>query len=90
MTDASRDGNFVTGKLACLNTDTIQGQHLIPIQINSSNNSIKVNTTDVISFSMRAIDPRDDNYVGCWLFVGADGLTYPAVANTNGELLIEM
>jgi hypothetical protein len=91
MTDASRDGNFVPGKLACLNTDTVQGQHLVPIVINSSNNGIKINTVDTISFTMRAIDPRDDNYIGCWLFKSStDGLTYPAVANSSGELLIEM
>ena len=88
MTDASRDGNFSPGKLAVLNTDTVQGTNLVPIQINSSNNGIKVNTTDTISFTMKPIDPRDGNYVGCWLFMGSDGLTYPAVANSNGELLM--
>jgi hypothetical protein len=90
MADASRDGNFSPGKLGVLNTDTVQGTNLVPIQINSSNNGIKVNVTDTISFPMRAIDPRDGNYVSCWLFKGSDGLTYPAVANSNGELLIEM
>jgi hypothetical protein len=90
MTDASRDGNFATGKLAVLNTDTVQGQNLVPIQINGSNNGIKVNVVDTISFTMVPVDPRDENYVGCWLFTGSDGLTYPAVANADGELLIDM
>lgn len=87
---ALRDGNNVTSKLACLNTDTIQGQNLVRICINSLNNSVCVNTVDTISFTMQPVDPRDNNYVGCWLFQGSDGLTYPAVANADGELLIDM
>lgn len=86
---AIRDQNFITSKLAVLNTDTVQGTNKVRIKINPSNNGMKVNTADVISFTMSPIDPRDENYVGCWLFQGDDGLTYPAVANASGELLIE-
>lgn len=50
---------------------------------------MKINTVDTISFTMIPIDPRDANYVSCWLFQGDDGLAYPAVANSSGELLIE-
>lgn len=86
---AIRDQNFITSKLAVLNTDTIQGTNLVRIKINSSNNGMKINTVDTISFTMIPIDPRDANYVSCWLFQGDDGLAYPAVANSSGELLIE-
>ncbi len=89
MSDASRDQNHVTGKLAVLNTDTVQGTNLVPIAINSANKAIKVSTTDTISFTMVPIDPHDQNYVNCWLFQGDDGLTYPAVATASGELLID-
>ncbi len=90
MENAIADQNFVRSKLAVLNTDTVQGTNLVRIKINPANNGLKVNTTDTISFTMTPIDPRDQNYRGCWLFVGDDGLTYPAVANSDGELLIEM
>lgn len=87
---AGRDGNFVPSKLAVLNTDTVQGTTLVPIRINPSNSGILVNTTATISFTMVPVAPRDPNYVPCWLFEGTDGLTYPAVATIDGELLIEM
>lgn len=89
MANAGRDGNNVTGKLAVLNTDSVQGTNLVRIAINSSNGGIKINTTDSISFTMIPVDPRDENYVGCWLFQGTDGLTYPAVADADGKLLID-
>ena len=84
--EAPRDENFVPSKLACLNTDTVQGTNLVPIQITVS--GIKIDTMSTISFTMAPIDPRDENYVGCWLFTGSDGLTYPAVATSDGSLLI--
>lgn len=89
MSDASRDQNHVTAKLAVLNTDTVQGQHLVRIAINPVDNGILVNTTATISFTMVPIDPKDTNYVNVWLFEGTDGLTYPAVATASGELLID-
>jgi len=84
-----RDENFIPAKLACLNTDTIQGTNLVSICLSLSNNGICVNETDTISFTMKPIDPKDENYVDCWIFQGTDGLTYPAVANADGELLID-
>lgn len=87
--DAPRDGNNIASKLACLNTDTVQGTNLIPIGINPSTNGIMVDIVSGISFTMVPVDPRDQNYVGCWLFEGTDGLTYPAVATANGSLLID-
>lgn len=89
MTNAPRDKNRVASKLAVLNTDTVQGQHLVPIAINPANNEIMVTTTATISFTMVPIDEKDENFVNCWLFMGSDGLTYPAVATSDGELLID-
>lgn len=86
---ASRDQNFVTAKLAVLNTDIVQGRNLVRIKINPATERIKVNTTDTISFTMRPVDPKDDNFVNCWLFRGKNGLTYPAVANSSGEILVD-
>lgn len=88
IVNASRDDNAVPTRLAVLNTDTIQGQHLVRIAINSVDKSVQMNATDTISFTMIPVDPRDWNYVGCWLFNGLDGKVYPAVANVNGEVLV--
>ena len=90
MTNAPKDQNYRPAKLAVLNTDTIQGTNLVTIKYNESNDGIKVNTTDTISFTMQPVTPKDENYVDCWLFQGSDGLLYPAVANASGELLIDL
>lgn len=90
MTQAPRDQNFVTGKLAVLNTDTVQGTNLVPIAINSVNRRIKFTTSATISFTMQPVSPKDPNYVNCWLFEGTDGLTYPAVATADGEVLLDL
>lgn len=87
MANALRDQNNVTSKLAVLNIDTVQGQHLVPIRV--SNGVIKTTMMATISFTMVPVDPRDENYVGCWLFTGSDGLTYPAVATSDGKILID-
>jgi hypothetical protein len=86
--NASRDNNNITGKLAVLNTDTIQGTHLVRIAINSTSGGISVDEAATISFPMLPVAPRDDDYVGVWLFQGTDGKTYPAVATSSGSLLI--
>jgi hypothetical protein len=90
MTNAPRDNNNVPAMLAVLNTDTVQGQHLVPITVDGSNNGIKVDVVSTISFTMQPIDPKDENYANCWLFEGTDGLTYPAVATADGSLLIDL
>ena len=87
MTNALRDKNNVPTKLAVLNTDTVQGMHLVRIKVTALG-KIKTNSSDSISFTMKPIDPRDDNFITCWSFKGTDGLPYPAVANASGELLI--
>ncbi len=86
-TDAPRDENNIPAKLACLNTDLVQGDNLVTINVNSDG-GILISEDATISFTMQPIDPRDENYVNCWLFQGTDGLTYPAVATADGELLI--
>lgn len=88
MADAPRDGNNIPGKLAVLNTDTVQGTNKVPIAISAAG-SIKISQGTTINFTMQPVDPRDENYVGCWLFEGTDGLTYPAVADAAGGLLVD-
>jgi hypothetical protein len=87
--NAIRDQNYRPAKLAVLNTDTIQGTNLVRIKIDETSGGIKKNTTDTISVTMQPVTPQDENYVDCWLFEGTDGLLYPAVANANGELLVD-
>ena len=89
MANAVPDGNYVRSRLAVLNTDTVQGQHLVAIGIAESTGSMMVNTTDTISFTMVPIDPRDENYRACMMWVGSDGLTYPWVADADGAVLID-
>lgn len=86
--NAIRDQNHVTSRLACLNTDTVQGTNLVRIKI-ADNGGMKVNTSATISFTMVPIDPRDDNYRGCMTFKGQDGQLYPWVATVDGEVLID-
>jgi len=80
-----QDDNYIWSKLAVLNTD---GKTIVPIQCTSSG-AIKANTTDTISFTMVPDNiPRLGN-LPVWTFTGSDGKLYPAVANINGELLVE-
>lgn len=88
--ESPRDQNFRPAKLAVLNTDTVQGTNLVAIKITEATSTLKINTLDTISFTMQPVTPQDENYVDCWLFQGSDGLLYPAVANSDGELLIDM
>lgn len=90
MTNAPKDQNYRPAKLAVLNTDTVQGTNLVTIKVNESNDGIKINTTATISFTMQPVTPQDENYVDCWLFQGSDGLLYPAVATSDGELLVDL
>lgn len=87
--NALHDGNSVTTLLAVLNTDTVQGTNKVRIAVDPTNNAILIDETSTISFTMVPVDPRDENYVGCWLFQGnVDGLPYPAVATSTGALLV--
>ena len=87
---ALKDSNSVSALLACLNTDTVQGTHLVAIAVNPTSHGIKINTIATISFTMKPIDAKDVNYSACWAFEGTDGLLYPAVATSIGELLVNM
>lgn len=73
-----------------LNTDTVQGTHLVRLGFNPSNGGLLIDSTATISFTMVPIDPEDQNYVGCWIFQGDDGLLYPAVGTSDGEILVDM
>ncbi len=84
-----RDENSATVKLAVLNTDTVQGTNFVPLNI-TPGGLLSINRVSTINFTMTPIDPRDDNYVNCWLFEGTDGLLYPAVADSGGALLVDM
>lgn len=84
---AKIDQNYIKSRLGVLNTDGIT---IIPIACNEVDGSMKINTTDTISFTMTPISPQDQNYVNCMLFVGSDGLTYPWVCNASGEVLVEL
>lgn len=88
--NAIRDQNHITSKLAVLNTDTVQGTNLVRIKVNGASRGIKTSVIDTISFTMQPVTPEDENYTDCWLFQGTDGLLYPAVATSSGELLIDM
>lgn len=89
MISAPRDSSYYPAKIAVLNTDTIQGQNLVTIEIDRITGSILASTTATISFTMKPMTPEDPNYVRVWLFQGTDGKLYPAVATAQGELLIE-
>jgi hypothetical protein len=89
MANALKDGNSTATLLAVLNTDTIQGKNKVRIAVDPANNSILVDFTSGISFTIEPIDPRDENYVRVWAFQGnVDGLLYPAVATSKGALLV--
>lgn len=87
--NAPHDQNSIFGKLAVLNTDTVQGTNLVPIAINPSNGGIKFDAASTISFTMVPIAEGDENYQKVWLFEGTDGLTYPAVATAGGAILLD-
>lgn len=89
MADAVRDQNFVPGKMAVLNTDTVQGTTKVRIKVDEATGALMVNESDTISFTMVPIDAQDANYVDCATFVGTDGLVYPWVANASGEVLVD-
>lgn len=84
--DASRDNNFVAGKLGVLYTDPTV---TIPITINESNDGVMVNTTDTVQFTMTPIAPTDSNYEKVLLWKGTDGLAYPFVVDNDGAILID-
>jgi hypothetical protein len=81
-----RDQNRIAGKFGVLNTD---GVTLVPISINETNGSVKVNSVDSISFTMKPISLRDENFKNTMLFIGSDGLTYPWVVDSEGKVLID-
>lgn len=88
-TTAPRDSNNVTAKLAVLYSDTVQGQHFVPISV-TDEGVLRINQSSTVNFTMEPVDPKDENYVNCWLFEGTDGNLYPAVADEAGALLVSL
>lgn len=87
--NALKDGNSTATLLAVLNTDSVQGTNKVRIAVDPVNNNIFIDDVSTISFTMKPIAPRDENYVGVWAFQGnIDGLLYPAVATRAGALLV--
>lgn len=95
MPDAIRDQNFITSKLGVLFSD---GETLVPIAINSSNDGIKTNTTDVVDPSILALYeagkaiPRDANDVPalCAQSNTDANVVYPIFVDSDGAILIDM
>lgn len=88
MENALRDQNHVPSLMACLNTDTVQGQNLVRIRADADG-AMLMDMDATISFTMVPIDPRDQNYVHCATFEGADGRVYPWVATAEGAVLAD-
>lgn len=88
MVVALKDSNSASTLLAVLNTDSVQGTNLVRLKINPSNNGIMLDDQATISFTMKPIAPKDENYVNVWAFEGTDGKLYPAVATSAGALLV--
>lgn len=86
MANSLADQNHVRTALAVLNTD---GVTLVNIKIDEASGGMLVNDTDTISFTMTPIAPEDENFHKVLLWEGTDGLTYPWVANADGEVLID-
>lgn len=88
MAVALTDSNSTKTLLAVLNTDTLQGTNLIRIAEDPVTHGVLIDETSTISFAMKPIDPRDQNYTSVWAFQGTDGQLYPAVATSVGALLV--
>jgi hypothetical protein len=86
MANAPYDQNRVKSRLAVLNTDSTV---TIPIAIDETTGSMRINEVDTVQFTMTPLSPRDENYHTCMLFKGSDGLTYPWVADATGAVLID-
>ena len=85
---APLDQNHIAGRLGVLFSD---GVTTIPIACDETNfNSMKVNTVDTITVTWPSIDPEDENFKDCMMFVGTDGLTYPWAVDADGKVLIDM
>ncbi len=84
------DQNTEGSGLAVLNTDTVQGQHLVRIAISESNSGMKTNSLDTISFTMVPVGKDDENYRYVLMWEGTDGLPFPFVANAAGEVLVDV
>lgn len=94
MTFVPQDQNYVRAKFGVLFSD---GVTLVPIAINSSNNGVKINTTDVVSapilamFANKTMPRNLDYYKDCWFGVSnADNVSpLPIFVDASGAILID-
>lgn len=84
----TRDNNYVPALLGTLNTD---GNTVVAVKVNPSNNSLKVVDNTTGSSFTSTTSQRDANRVtSIWATSSADGITPIYVAtDSNGNLLID-
>lgn len=93
--EAIRDQNFVKSKLGVLFSD---GETLVPIAINSSNDGVKTNVTDTVDPAILALYaagkaiPRDANDVPalCAQSNTDENVEFPVFVDADGAILIDM
>ncbi len=93
--ETPRDQNHVSAKMGVLFSD---GVTLVSIAINSTNDGMKVNTTDTVDPAIIALYtngkaiPRDENDVPAWCAQSdSDPLVvYPLFVDADGAVLVDM
>ena len=88
MSNASKDENGVSSLITVLNTD---GQTIVPVKANGSNNRLKVNIGNSGSDNGPANALKDGNFVSSLIAVSkTDGVTPVVVyADASGRLLVD-
>lgn len=95
MANAPHDQNTIKAKMGVLFSD---GVTLVPIAINSSNNGMKINTTDSVSAGILALYnngkaiPRDANGQPAWCAESStdSNVIYPLFVDADGAVLIDL
>lgn len=95
MTNALRDQNHVKSRLGVLFSD---GETLIPIKINSSNDGMIINTTDSVDPGILALYeagkpiPRDTNGVPAWSAQSDSdpNVEFPLFVDADGAVLVDL
>jgi len=95
MAEAIRDQNHVKSKLGVLFSD---GETLVRIAINPSNDGMRINTVDVVDPAILALYdngktiPRDANNVPAWSAQSDTDPTveYPLFVDADGAVLVDL
>lgn len=95
MAEAPHDQNAVVAKLGVLFSD---GETLIPIALNASNNGLKVNVVDTVPGPILALYlagkalPREGDYRVAWAGVSSDdpNIVLPIFVDADGAVLVDM